>query len=290
MQPVAVITRFNLAVRYRYEKLYKNVPKDHFLWLDEEYLGKRFALFDRYTFPSFQAQTDRDFRWIVLFHKETPARFRAQIEKYKEELPQFEPWFLDDEESDRFADLLNADFEKRYGERGLISVRVDNDDAVHASFIENIKRGMSDVTETSILSFPNGLQYDARSCRCMRYNYENNHFIAFYAPPGEKRHVLSFQHPDADKFVDKKHKIVLKTRIPLWVEIVSETNCVNTIWMRPSKVFIPYAVKEEYPVLTLRWSTKPGWILSMAGYLPVAFVKMFADVCRLLMIHMKRKQ
>ena len=74
MKPVVVITRFNLASRYRYRKLYSDVPEGYYLFLDEEYLEKRFAIFEKYTFPSFAAQTDMDFRWIVMFHKDTHQR------------------------------------------------------------------------------------------------------------------------------------------------------------------------------------------------------------------------
>ena len=39
--------------------------------IDEIYLEKRFELFDKYTFPSINAQTDKDFTWFLLFNDKT---------------------------------------------------------------------------------------------------------------------------------------------------------------------------------------------------------------------------
>lgn len=118
-------------------------------------------------------------------------------------------------------------------------------------------------TETSVLSFKNGLQYDSEKHRCMRYTYVNNHFIAYFASSEDiNTNVYTLSHHEIDKFIDRKHKIVKKDE-SMWVEVVSDSNCVNEIWCRPSKVFIPYAVKKEYPNMELKWRTRLQWIASM---------------------------
>lgn len=287
MPPIVVITRFNLAVRYRFQKLYGNVPKGKYLWLDEDYLKRRFELFEKYTVSSFAGQTDPDFRWIVLFHKDTPKQFIERINDYKDRLPQFEPWYLDDDGSERFADVLTDEFNKDYGDTGVASVRVDNDDVVHSEFVETIRKSLDKCNETTILSFKNGLQYDVRNRRCVRYSYVNNHFITLYSAckADEKiRCVYGFQHVDADNIVDRGHKIVKKTRIPLWVEIVSETNCVNEIWTKPSKVLVPYEVKNEFPMLNLKWTSRIQWLFYTMINIPGAFFRMFIDVFKLYLI------
>ena len=288
MTPIVVLTRFNLAIKYRYPKLYKGVPKEKSLWLDEVYLEKRFELFDRYTFPSFCHQTDHDYRWIVMFHKDTPEIFVKKIEQYKSELSQFEPWFMDDNESETFESYVIKKLQNSNDSEGIITVRVDNDDMVHSTFIEKIRTGLNDCKEKTVLSFRNGLQYDTNKQRCMRYSYVNNHFIALYSKcENNMITIFSFEHPEVDHVVDKEHKIVLNEPVPMWVEIVSGTNCVNEIWCRPSKVFIPYCVKREYPNLELKWDTKFQWICSILSNLPIAFARMFVDVVRLSIIRIK---
>ena len=279
MKPVAVITRFNLASRYRYRKLYSDVPEGHFLFLDEEYLEKRFALFEEYTFPSFERQTDKNFRWIVLFHKDTPERFKERIMKYQEKLSLFEPCFLDDEQSENFLEVIKEKL-REYDRTGVITARVDNDDMIHETFVERIKREMGDAT---ILSFVNGLQYDTRTRRCMSYNYVNNHFMCHASSPDDTgMNIYSFQHADVDRNIDSSKKKTVRTKIPMWVEIVSGTNCVNEIWSRPSKAIVPYQVKEAYPALNLKWSTRAGWAAYTAVQIPVSFFRMFRDVVSLI--------
>lgn len=285
--PVVVLTRFNLAIKDIFQK--HVLPEDYCIWLDETYLTRRFELFETYTFPSFQNQTDHEYRWIVLFHKDTPNQFLERINRYKEKLHEFEPWFLDDTESARFADVVQDEFEKHYADSGVISVRVDNDDAVHDSFIECVKRELAGRKQTSLLTFVNGLQYDTASKRCMRYYSVNNHFIALYVSKEDGAgNVFSFEHQDIDKHISSEQKVIKKTKIPLWVEIVSETNCINEIWSRPSKVLVPFEVREEYPLLDLKWNNKQQWFRSIIMDLPIAFCKMFVDVVRLTLIWLKR--
>ena len=281
---VVVLTLFNVSVKYRYYNLYKEVASNDYLYLNADYLRRRFELFEKYTFSSFASQTSSDFRWIVMFHKDTPKEFIECIEKYKKLLPQFEPWFIGEDE--RYNDVIKKDFADKYASsRGVISVRVDNDDAVHCTFIDAISTKLRDCTKTTILSFSNGLQYDDRTGRIMRYNYENNHFIALFDKRddlGVIRNVHSFCHTDADSIVDSDHKIVCRTRIPMWVEIVSETNCVNEMWTRPSKLFVPFTIAEQFPVLNVRWRTKGQWIMYIVRLLTCSLVMMVVDVVRIL--------
>lgn len=287
--PIVIITRFNLAMKYKYPKLSKSVyGRETAIWLDPDYLTRRFELFDQYTFPSFLSQTYSDYRWIVLFHKDTPQQFHDRIKMYEEQLPQFEPWFLSDIESEHFEQIIDKELEK-HSDTGTISVRVDNDDVIHKTFIEMIRESLNNCNETTILSFRNGLQYDALTGRCMRYDYVNNHFLALYSAKGVGN-VLSFAHTGVDTLVDEEHKIVLKTDIPLWVEIVSESNCTNEIWNRPSKVFVPFCLVAEYPMLKIKWNNRFQWICSIIRYIPVAFFKMFIDVFRIIFIRLKDRK
>lgn len=281
-QYIVVLTRFNLAINHRYRKLYGKTNTDHKMWLDEEYLAKRFDLFERFTYPSFIAQTDHDYRWLVLFHKDTPEKYMKRIRTYEKGLDSFEPLFLSDEDCKNITEYIEELLVEKQIKDGIITTRVDNDDAVHSTFIERIKVEFSDCTVTSGLCFLNGLQYNVRSRICMHYTYINNHFNAVYAPPNDRfLSALSFDHTKIDEFIDKQNKIVVKTKIPMWVEIVHDTNCINVIWYRPSKVFVPYKVREEFPILDIKWKTKLQWVANMVIHFPLAFVRMIIDIIRL---------
>src|SRR5262245_39376143 len=44
-----------------------------------EWMKRRFQLFETFTIPSLQSQTNRNFKWLVFFHVSTPDEFRTKI-------------------------------------------------------------------------------------------------------------------------------------------------------------------------------------------------------------------
>ena len=67
-----LITRFNLSLQFGCE--FRDPDENPTLKiLDEDYLEKRFEIFEKYTLKSISEQTVQDFTWIILFHKRTPA-------------------------------------------------------------------------------------------------------------------------------------------------------------------------------------------------------------------------
>ena len=76
-----VITRFN--IRASYECKLKNPDNNPMRRiLDEDYLEERFSIFEKYTLPSMKQQTNQNFTWIILFHKNTPNSFKKKIEDF----------------------------------------------------------------------------------------------------------------------------------------------------------------------------------------------------------------
>jgi hypothetical protein len=61
-----LLTRFNARFAAKWTEL----------CLDPAWLGHRFSLFERFCYPSVQAQTSTGFTWLVFFHEGTPA-YRA---------------------------------------------------------------------------------------------------------------------------------------------------------------------------------------------------------------------
>ena len=108
---------------------------------DEARLAARFRLFERYTLPSLKAQTDGDFRLIVLTSAELPARHR-----------------------ERLADLVGADrrirlvaapardgprllrrlFAEAFGDAPRrVSFRIDDDDGLSVRFVERLRAALA---------------------------------------------------------------------------------------------------------------------------------------------------
>lgn len=61
------------------------------------------------------------------------------IRRYQSELEEFEPWFMDDAQSDSYVKYISDELQKNDYTEGVITVRVDNDDMIHRTFVEKIK-------------------------------------------------------------------------------------------------------------------------------------------------------
>ena len=66
-----IITRFNLRI-WQQDK--NNIPTHTSEWLEH-----RFELFEKYCLPSVENQTNKNFIWLCMFDKETPAPYKERI-------------------------------------------------------------------------------------------------------------------------------------------------------------------------------------------------------------------
>lgn len=283
-----VLTRFNLAIRFGYDRKDTEIPiASEAPWLDKEYLGKRFEIFEKYTFPSLQNQTDKDFKWIVMFHKDTPKVYKDKIREFTNRMPQMEAWFFDDEGCKTYKQDIK-EYIKRTCPGGVITTRIDNDDIMHRTFIEKCKKAFEKVKGTSVLTYVNGYQYDSRNDIIINYDFVNNHFLSLYVPAEEEvDHIFMYNHVRIDDSIEEKarHKIVERTSIPLWVEVITETNCVNDLIWRWNSFLVPYEIKTEYPMLNVKWKSKMQWRINVAwGTCKIPFYR----VAKLISIIMNR--
>ena len=76
-----ILTRFNLTLWQR-DKNRNNTQT-------AEWLEQRFRLFEQFTLPSVLNQTDKNFKWIVLFCSETPIKYKSRIDEIRSRCPQF---------------------------------------------------------------------------------------------------------------------------------------------------------------------------------------------------------
>jgi len=134
-----IITKFNIPIRFgrslRYFK--KNLAINENLIINEYYLKNRFEIFETFTLPSIQLQTNKNFIWLVFFFDKTPKIFIDKILLYKSICPQFIPYFINEYESTEISKYINHKiFEK---EKYTITTRLDNDDALNYNYIDNIQ-------------------------------------------------------------------------------------------------------------------------------------------------------
>ncbi len=72
-----IITLFNLRLSWRgTEKTLSEIDRA----TDRAYLENSFERFERYTVPSIKNQKCRNFKWLVLFSKDTPTVYLEKIQ------------------------------------------------------------------------------------------------------------------------------------------------------------------------------------------------------------------
>lgn len=280
-----VLTRFNLAIRFGCAKRLGTQCPD-FPWLDEEYLERRFRIFEQYTYPSFLNQTDQNFKWIVCFHKDTPYKFKQYIEKYEKEMKNFEAWYFDNNESENFDKIICQYIKENFAGK-LISTRVDNDDFVHKRFIEFIKKDFAYQNAMELLAYPNGLQYDSKRNTLLLYNEVNNHFLSLYVANANNdiNHILQFNHSEIDTAISDNNikKLIISRKPSLWVEVITDYNYSNTMGWRFRKLLIPLSYNKEY----LQLKTWDGW----SGYicnLALGVIQVFENYGEKLFLRLKK--
>lgn len=175
------------------------------------WLENRLTLFNHFTYPSILSQTDQDFRWIGIVHKDSPAWF---IEKLT---------FFDRME----IQLVEIDAEATVKEDPT-SINLDTDDAISRNFIEDAKK----ITFDGETIFSHGLKYRVWSDFWMDTRDEQSHFNMIQHSDIT---VLDYLHGRA-----KLPKNILYSPEPMWIEVIHEKNIANKL--RP-----PYSKKHGGP-------------------------------------------
>ncbi len=263
--PYVVFTRFNIAVNYKAQKSDTYVPDKP--WLDEKYLSRRFEIFEKYTFPSLKGQSNQDFTWIVLFHQDTPDKYKEKISGYKALMKNFEPWFLNDEESFKALDLMSGYVDKLREDfkSEVITTRVDNDDIIHKDYVKVVRENLENCTDYKIFSFENGLSYSIINDFIGEFNDNSNHFLSMISGKCDYNHILNAGSHDAIiKNTPIDHIMVVRTKIPMWIELISDTNCANRLrWGGIKQMFIPYETLDEYSMLSRVWNGRLSYLKRM---------------------------
>lgn len=133
-----VFTRFNLDYRNRIAKW----SKDNTVYLTQrggsfgtpdEWLRHRVELFRKYCYPSVVGQSNRNFIWLLTCDPETPTEFTDILSKFRSEDVIFRGLFGEERCAE---DIIRSIAD---GVDILITSRVDNDDALHVNYVEQLQ-------------------------------------------------------------------------------------------------------------------------------------------------------
>lgn len=222
-----IITRFNLP-------LYKSNPdfdKDKFgnSVKTENWLSSRFKLFETYCLPSVNSQTYKNFTWLCLFDENTDEKWRAKIDSYAQICPNFKACYLSLEETNDLIGYLSNLIANDLGQHSddishVATVRLDNDDAINMQMLDILATRLSKSPVPGFYSFRYGIQYFTNDKSVKGYYFPNNHFLIRLEKKGNHFDTAM----DCNHTQVKIHEIY-KNKIPMWAEIVHDSNVVNEV-------------------------------------------------------------
>jgi hypothetical protein len=187
---------------------------------DEAWLAERIELFERYCLPSFKAQTNKDFTWLLFADQDSPDWFRQRLETCVAGLA--EVVYVDGFFT---GETAAAAVHERARRSSVITTRVDNDDAIADDFIAVVQsqfRGQ----QLQLINLVNGAQYSRRHVYLRPYT--RNPFISLVEQVGHDlpRTVFVRRHFELDTVAPVAN---IRTSHPMWLQVVHGDNVLTEL-------------------------------------------------------------
>ncbi len=107
-----LITRFNVPLRI------SDIDNKYARGISDDYLKKRFEIFENYCLPSVNNQTNKNFTWIVLLSNRTPDFYKNKMSNYAKECKELYPCYIDlhdfDSSKQAYPDFLIQKVDSEY--------------------------------------------------------------------------------------------------------------------------------------------------------------------------------
>jgi hypothetical protein len=220
-----IVTRYNVPISW---------GRRGQLHADEEWLGERQRLFERYCLPSVVSaeQLTPSVTWVLLCAVDSPASLRA----FMAHVVQLHPWVvpLYVEENFRMGDIVVESFKRRIKEpcRFLLTTRLDSDDAITRNFVKDLQQAARRSLELEIIgkrqlpaliNFPFG--YQAVEGRLYLSSDLGNPFLSFLEERSEDEPILScYLCPHRDLHKSARTVSHLIASGPSWLQVLHGNN------------------------------------------------------------------
>jgi hypothetical protein len=124
---------------------------------DETRIARRFFLFENLTLPSLIAQTDRDFRTIVMSSQVMPDRYKDRLSALVARLPGAVVEFSHHERGDLAFHKFMVEASGFKGRANSVHFRLDDDDAVSVNYISRLREVSRILAPSTHITFPTGI-------------------------------------------------------------------------------------------------------------------------------------
>lgn len=225
-----------------------NLPNDVISIYEGEncWMDKRMELFQTYTLPSFDNQTNKDFHLVILLDPSTPKKYLNVLERFENQYPFFNILYTLESKGKQYEkNLIDLYLKIRQNNSDIILAgRCDNDDAVHTYYIETVKQNIKDF---QVLSLAKGIYWDIKS----------NQFLDSIFPTGPflttQSSLDSFLNPRYENHHDvvrKNNSTILTKGYPMWVQVIHGENLWNRLDRMPGSLcsIDPSTLKEHFNI------------------------------------------
>jgi hypothetical protein len=219
-----VITRFNL------KQSIWNSDKNGVNVNDEQWLLDRYKLFETYCFPSLEAQTLKDFIWLVFFDKDTPDIFKLKNEGLKNKCSNFLPVYVSDFLA--FETLLPKKIKELAADdiTYIITTRLDNDDSLHKDAVKTIQENFIEEDHT-IIDLQNGFALelsDTTHRLSMRKGVISGPFISYVETVKKDKELLTVYNREHLKWIGDANYVNI-TKGFYWLQLIHKRNISNAL-------------------------------------------------------------
>jgi hypothetical protein len=220
-----IVTRYNVPISW---------GRRGQLHADENWLGERQHLFERYCLPSVASakQLTPSVTWVLLCAVDSPASLRS----FMAHIVQLHPWVvpLYVEENFQMDDIVVESFKRRTKEpsRFLLTTRLDSDDAIARNFVRDLQQAARRSLELEIIgkrqlpaliNFPFG--YQAVEDRLYLSSDLGNPFLSFLEERSEDEPTLGcYPHPHRDLHKSARTVNQLIASGPSWLQVLHGSN------------------------------------------------------------------
>ena len=240
-----ILTRFNL--------LLWNKDKEGVSVRSREWLDHRFDLFEKYCLPSIEAQSCKDFIWIVLFDSKTPDDYKIRIGKYQSDCPQLVPVYVEPQNGRYFADIFRKEVLNRLSHQRVITTYLDNDDALSIHFVEDLQKRAGLLSDGIFINYIDGYQYYTDHNYLIHIHYSRNHFMSVVEEgnPATLKTIYGYgSHYYIEKIPGARIEHIKNQ--PMWCEVIHEKNIGNDAYFLKAKMVkdketlsYDFAIKEK---------------------------------------------
>lgn len=211
-----LVTRFNLR------NPEWDVTKNNEKLLTDDWMEERMWFFENFCFPTIVAQSNQNFEWLLYFDITTPVKYQKRMTELIQHQPNFKVFYIDG--MPQFYDELKKYIDSIPNKKPfLITSRIDNDDAVHKDYINEVQLQFNQ-QEYLVLDIIKGYSLQIRPTVMLgKKEHIFNPFMSLIEKNNDPKTIWYYHH----NMWKKETRIKQVTHKRLWIAVIHEKNKVN---------------------------------------------------------------